>query len=67
MFALVLQIILGKTSCKKWLISTLNKVIYFKRTMLQGSTKTSLRYTKVLKKSSVATYDFYGSTKQSPG
>jgi hypothetical protein len=28
-----------RTPCKKWLISTLDKIIYYKGTFLQGSTK----------------------------
>jgi hypothetical protein len=38
--AQVLQIVLGKEHLvKKWLISTLDKVIYYKGTFLQCSTK----------------------------
>jgi hypothetical protein len=40
MLAQVLQIFLGKEHhVKNWLISTLDKVIYYKGTFLQGSTK----------------------------
>jgi hypothetical protein len=40
MSAQVLQIFLGKEHLvKNWLITTLDKVIYYKGTFLQGSTK----------------------------
>jgi hypothetical protein len=40
MLAQVLQIFLGKEHLvKNWLISTLDKVIYFEGTIFQGSTK----------------------------
>jgi hypothetical protein len=39
MFALVQQTFLAKNLAKSPLISTLDKVIYYKETFLQGSTK----------------------------
>jgi hypothetical protein len=47
MFALVLQIFLGKEHLEKnWLISTLDKAIEYKGTIFQGAYKTSLHFTK---------------------
>jgi hypothetical protein len=48
MLAQVLQIFLGKEHLvKNWLISTLDKVIYFKGTIFRAVYKTSLHFTKL--------------------